>query len=185
MGVLDLSRLAPRARDLHGAARCSSQSRWSSSAGSAVVYRKVRTRVAMLNAFIQENVVGMTVVQLFRQEDRGSSRSIRELNRQHTDAHYRVDPALLDLLPRRGGARARSPSRSSSGTAAVRSCSGRSRLAGSSRSSSTRRSSSVRSAIFPRSSTFSRARWRRRSASSGLLDTEAAIRSPRGPDRLR
>jgi ATP-binding cassette subfamily B protein len=50
------------------------------------VYRKVRTRVAMLNAFIQENVMGMTVVQLFRQEDR-KFEEYSELNRQHTEAH--------------------------------------------------------------------------------------------------
>lgn len=50
------------------------------------VYRKVRTRIAMLNAFIQENVVGMTVVQLFRQEERKFER-YSELNEQHTEAH--------------------------------------------------------------------------------------------------
>lgn len=51
-----------------------------------VVYRKVRTRVAMLNAFIQENIVGMQVVQLFRQEERKFGQ-YSELNRQHTEAH--------------------------------------------------------------------------------------------------
>jgi ATP-binding cassette subfamily B multidrug efflux pump len=50
------------------------------------VYRKVRTRIAMLNAFIQENVVGMTVVQLFQQEDR-KFEEYSDLNRQHTNAH--------------------------------------------------------------------------------------------------
>jgi ATP-binding cassette subfamily B protein len=50
------------------------------------VYRKVRTRVAMLNAFIQENVVGMQVVQLFRQEPRKFGQ-YSDLNRQHQDAN--------------------------------------------------------------------------------------------------
>ena len=50
------------------------------------VYRKVRTRVAMLNAFIQENIVGMQVVQLFRQEPRKFAQ-YSELNRQHQDAN--------------------------------------------------------------------------------------------------
>ncbi len=50
------------------------------------VYRKVRTRVAMLNAFTQENIVGMQVVQLFRQEGRKFGQ-YRELNRQHQDAN--------------------------------------------------------------------------------------------------
>ncbi|HEY7700371.1 MAG TPA: ABC transporter transmembrane domain-containing protein, partial [Vicinamibacteria bacterium] len=50
------------------------------------VYRKVRTRVAMLNAFIQENIVGMQVVQLFRQEERKFDQ-YRDLNRQHQDAN--------------------------------------------------------------------------------------------------
>jgi ATP-binding cassette subfamily B protein len=50
------------------------------------VYRKVRTRVAMLNAFIQESIVGMQVIQLFRQEERKFGQ-YRELNRQHQDAN--------------------------------------------------------------------------------------------------
>ncbi|HJS73490.1 MAG TPA: ABC transporter ATP-binding protein, partial [Vicinamibacteria bacterium] len=50
------------------------------------VYRKVRTRVAMLNAFIQESIVGMQVIQLFRQEERKFG-EYRELNRQHQDAN--------------------------------------------------------------------------------------------------
>jgi len=50
------------------------------------VYRKVRTRVAMLNAFIQENIVGMQVVQLFRQEPRKFAQ-YEDLNRQHQDAN--------------------------------------------------------------------------------------------------
>ncbi len=51
-----------------------------------VVYRKVRSRVAWMNAFIQENVVGMEVVQLFRQERR-KAREFARLNREHTGAN--------------------------------------------------------------------------------------------------
>jgi ATP-binding cassette, subfamily B, multidrug efflux pump len=52
------------------------------------VYRTVRTRIAMLNAFIQENIVGMQVVQLFRQEKRKFDQ-YSDLNRQHMDANLR------------------------------------------------------------------------------------------------
>lgn len=68
-----------------------------------VVYRKVRTRVAMLNAFIQENIVGMSVVQLFGQERR-KFRQYSELNRQHADAniesilHYAVFYPVVEVL---------------------------------------------------------------------------------------
>jgi ATP-binding cassette subfamily B protein len=50
------------------------------------VYRKVRTRVAALNAFIQENIIGMQVVQLFRQEPRKLDQ-YRGLNQEHRDAN--------------------------------------------------------------------------------------------------
>jgi len=68
-----------------------------------VVYRKVRTRVAMLNAFIQENIVGMSVVQLFSQEDR-KFEQYSELNEQHTEAHiesvlhYSIFYPIVEIL---------------------------------------------------------------------------------------
>ena len=68
-----------------------------------VVYRKVRTRVAMLNAFIQENIVGMQVVQLFVQEERKFGQ-YSELNRQHTEAniesilHYSIFYPVVEVL---------------------------------------------------------------------------------------
>ena len=68
-----------------------------------VVYRKVRTRVAMLNAFIQENIVGMQVVQLFGQEERKFGQ-YSELNRQHTEAniesilHYSIFYPVVEVL---------------------------------------------------------------------------------------
>ena len=68
-----------------------------------IVYRKVRTRVAMLNAFIQENIVGMQVVQLFGQEERKFGQ-YSELNRQHTEAniesilHYSIFYPVVEVL---------------------------------------------------------------------------------------
>ena len=68
-----------------------------------VVYRKVRTRIAMLNAFIQEHIVGMTVVQLFHQEDR-KFEEYSELNRSHTEAniesilHYSIFYPVVEVL---------------------------------------------------------------------------------------
>jgi ATP-binding cassette subfamily B protein len=49
-------------------------------------YRKVRTRIARMNAFIQENITGMEVVQLFRQEPRKLG-EFGELNRSHMKAN--------------------------------------------------------------------------------------------------
>jgi ATP-binding cassette subfamily B protein len=49
-------------------------------------YRKVRTRIARMNAFIQENITGMQVVQLFRQEPR-KLEEFSGLNRAHMEAN--------------------------------------------------------------------------------------------------
>ncbi len=49
-------------------------------------FRRVRGAVAALNAFIQETLTGIEVLQLFRQERR-RSREFRKLNREHTGAH--------------------------------------------------------------------------------------------------
>lgn len=49
-------------------------------------YRRVRTRIARMNAFIQENVTGMQVVQLFRQERRKLG-EFNRLNREHMEAN--------------------------------------------------------------------------------------------------
>jgi ATP-binding cassette subfamily B protein len=48
-------------------------------------YRQVRTMVARLNAFLQENVSGMRIIQLFGRE-RSNDREFQELNRSHRDA---------------------------------------------------------------------------------------------------
>ena len=49
-------------------------------------YRKVRTRIARMNAFIQENITGMQVVQLYGQEPR-KLQEFDELNREHMEAN--------------------------------------------------------------------------------------------------
>ena len=51
-------------------------------------YRDIRTRLARINAFLQERLVGMRVVQLFGRE-RDEARRFDELNRSHLDAHLR------------------------------------------------------------------------------------------------
>lgn len=51
-------------------------------------YRDIRTRLARINAFLQERLSGMRIVQLFgRQQD--EARRFDELNRVHLDAHLR------------------------------------------------------------------------------------------------
>jgi len=51
-------------------------------------YREIRTRLARINAFLQERLVGMRVVQLFGRE-RDEARRFDELNKRHLDAHLR------------------------------------------------------------------------------------------------
>ncbi len=49
-------------------------------------YRTVRTWIARINAFLQENITGMSTVQLFRREDMNFGRFDR-INAQHRDAN--------------------------------------------------------------------------------------------------
>ena len=51
-------------------------------------FRDIRYRVARLNAYLQERLSGMRVVQLFGREE-ASARRFAELNREHLDAHLR------------------------------------------------------------------------------------------------
>lgn len=53
-----------------------------------VHYREIRTRLARINAFLQERLTGMRVVQLFGREADEAQR-FDELNRDHLDAHLR------------------------------------------------------------------------------------------------
>lgn len=51
-------------------------------------YRQIRTRLARINAFLQERLAGMRVVQLFGREG-DEARRFDELNKRHLDAHLR------------------------------------------------------------------------------------------------
>jgi ATP-binding cassette subfamily B protein len=56
--------------------------------GSRRSFREVRRWVARINAFLQEHLVGMGVVQLFRREPQ-ARRAFAEVNRQHAEANLR------------------------------------------------------------------------------------------------
>jgi len=63
-------------------------------------FRKVRVRIARINAYVQENVTGMKVVQLFTREER-NYRDFDELNADHRDAWFqsiRYDAALFSAV---------------------------------------------------------------------------------------
>ncbi len=66
-------------------------------------YRWVRTCIAKINSFLQENITGMSVVQIFVQEKRKFA-EFEERNREHLDAnlqsisYYAVFYPVLDLL---------------------------------------------------------------------------------------
>jgi ATP-binding cassette subfamily B protein len=51
-------------------------------------FRDIRTRLARLNAYLQERLSGMRIVQLFGREE-ASARRFAELNREHLEAHLR------------------------------------------------------------------------------------------------
>jgi ATP-binding cassette subfamily B protein len=53
-----------------------------------VAYRDIRARLARINAFLQERITGMRVLQLFGRE-RHEAEGFASLNRQHLDAHLR------------------------------------------------------------------------------------------------
>ena len=53
-----------------------------------VVYREIRMRLARINAYLQERITGMRVVQLFGRE-RDEARRFAALNRAHLDANLR------------------------------------------------------------------------------------------------
>jgi ATP-binding cassette subfamily B multidrug efflux pump len=51
-------------------------------------YRDIRTRVARINAFLQERLTGMRIVQLFGREEMEKG-AFRDLNSDHLEAHVR------------------------------------------------------------------------------------------------
>jgi ATP-binding cassette subfamily B protein len=53
-----------------------------------VAYREIRTRVARINAYLQERITGMRVVQLFGREE-SEGRRFSQLNKAHLDANLK------------------------------------------------------------------------------------------------
>jgi len=53
------------------------------------VYRLIRVRIARINAFLQENITGMAVVQLFNREQKNFEQ-FDKLNRDHLDAYLKT-----------------------------------------------------------------------------------------------
>lgn len=66
-------------------------------------FRRVRTAIARINAFLQENITGTAVVQVFGQESKQSER-FRRINLDHLDAnlqsifYYAIFYPLLELV---------------------------------------------------------------------------------------
>jgi ATP-binding cassette subfamily B protein len=56
--------------------------------GVRETYRDIRVRIARINAFLQERLTGMRIVQLFGQEQR-EARRFDELNREHLEAQLK------------------------------------------------------------------------------------------------
>jgi ATP-binding cassette subfamily B protein len=71
--------------------------------GARESFREVRKCVARINAFLQENITGMAVVQLYRREQR-NRQAFAAINRAHTDAnlksifYYAVFYPAIDVL---------------------------------------------------------------------------------------
>jgi len=71
--------------------------------GARTTYRKVRARIAAINAFLQEHISGMSTVQLFNREEREATK-FEELNRKHRDAnvesifYYAVFYPVIELI---------------------------------------------------------------------------------------
>lgn len=71
--------------------------------GARESFREVRKWVARINTFLQENLTGMTVVQLFRREERNAG-AFAAVNRKHADAnmksifYYAVFYPAIDIL---------------------------------------------------------------------------------------
>src|SRR5579862_2690766 len=60
--------------------------------------RRIRTAIARINAFLQEHISGMAVVQLFNREDK-SRRQFEELNRTHMEAYKEAIDAFSFFYP--------------------------------------------------------------------------------------
>lgn len=71
--------------------------------GARVTYRKVRARIAAINAFLQEHISGMSTVQLFNREEHEREK-FGELNAKHRDAniesiyYYAIFYPVIELI---------------------------------------------------------------------------------------
>ena len=61
-------------------------------------FQQVRTQVARLNAFVQEHIVGMSIVQVFNREKREKEKFVA-INREHRRAHIRSVWAYSIFFP--------------------------------------------------------------------------------------
>lgn len=61
-------------------------------------YTQVRNQVSKMNVFIQEHVTGMSIVQVFNQEDREKEK-FEDINRQHRTAHIKTVWAFSIFFP--------------------------------------------------------------------------------------
>ncbi|MGZ5449699.1 MAG: ABC transporter ATP-binding protein [Thermoanaerobaculia bacterium] len=71
--------------------------------GARLTYRKVRARIAAINAFLQEHISGMSTVQLFNREEK-EAHKFEGLNARHRDAnvesifYYAVFYPVIELI---------------------------------------------------------------------------------------
>lgn len=64
----------------------------------AASFQDVRTQVARLNAFVQEHITGMNIVQIFNRE-KAESKKFDEINTKHRDANIRSIMAYSIFFP--------------------------------------------------------------------------------------
>ncbi len=63
-----------------------------------LAFQDVRTEVSRLNAFVQEHITGMAIVQIFNREDQ-EMKKFEEINARHRDAHLRTVLANSIFFP--------------------------------------------------------------------------------------
>ncbi|MFQ5335596.1 MAG: ABC transporter ATP-binding protein, partial [Flavobacteriales bacterium] len=61
-------------------------------------FQEVRNKVSVLNAFVQEHIIGMQIVQIFNREERELS-TFKKINAGHRDAHIRSVMAYSIFFP--------------------------------------------------------------------------------------
>lgn len=54
-----------------------------------IAFQDVRTQVSRLNAFVQEHLTGMSIIQIFNREE-ASLKDFNRINKEHTKAHIRT-----------------------------------------------------------------------------------------------